>query len=126
MEGWERVVVSDTDAFTTLLWYQELFGEVPDSVLELARSECPDLTVVLKPDVPWVEDELRLRPETREAFFERCVAILGEMGRHYLVVGGDWRERERDALRGLELAIASGKHSPRDPCDRRPQTRILG
>jgi len=105
------LVVSDTDALTTLLWCQELFGEVPDSVMDLARSQRPDLTVVLKPDVPWVEGELRLRPDTREAFFERCVAILGEMGREYQIVGGDWEERERDALRGLERAIAPGGDS---------------
>ena len=105
------LVVSDTDSLTTLLWCQELFGEVPDSVMELAKSQRPNLTVVLKPDVPWVEGELRLRPETRKAFFDRCVATLGEMEREFLIVGGDWEERERDALRGFELAVTSGRDS---------------
>jgi NadR type nicotinamide-nucleotide adenylyltransferase len=101
------LVVSDTDALTTLLWCQELFGEVPESVLNLARCESPDLTFVMKPDVPWVEGELRLRPETRQAFFERCMEMLRKMGRDFLVVGGDWKERERDTLGALERLTAS-------------------
>ena len=102
------LVVSDTDALTTLLWCQELFGEVPASVKALVSRESPHLTLVLKPDVPWVEDELRLRPETREAFFERCVRMLEELGREYRVIGGDWEARERDCYKALNFSPFGG------------------
>ena len=87
------LVLSDTDALTTLLWCRELFDEVTDSVTRLAEVERPDLTLLLKPDVPWVEGELRLRHETRDRFFERCVEALEEHGRKYQVIGGSWEER---------------------------------
>lgn len=91
------LVFSDTDALSTKLWCEELFGNVPDSVEKLAAEEKPDLTLLLKPDVPWVEGALRLRPDTRDEFFRRCVEVLDESRREYRIVGGDWSEREIQA-----------------------------
>jgi len=103
------LVLSDTDALTTLLWCQELFGQVPPTVSELAARERPDLTILLKPDIPWEEGALRLRPDTREAFFERCLEALEEHGREYRVVGGRRDAREAEARHWLQSLI---KKSP--------------
>jgi HTH-type transcriptional regulator, transcriptional repressor of NAD biosynthesis genes len=91
------LVLSDTDTLSTKLWCQELFGRVPESVERLAMKEHPDLTILLRPDVPWVGGPLRLRAETREEFFQRCLQLLEESGRIYRVVGGSWSEREKQA-----------------------------
>jgi HTH-type transcriptional repressor of NAD biosynthesis genes len=99
------LIVCDTDTLTTKLWCEELFGRVPESVEALAKTENPDLTLLLKPDVPWVEGELRLRPETREKFFQRCVEVLEESGREYRVVCGDWDERAEQTRAAIESLL---------------------
>ena len=86
-------VFCDTDALTTALWCQELFGSGPESVSRLAAESSYDLVLLLDVDVPWVDDALRLRPENREQFMERCKQALVEAGREFVVVSGDWDAR---------------------------------
>jgi HTH-type transcriptional regulator, transcriptional repressor of NAD biosynthesis genes len=92
-------VFCDTDPLSTAIWCRELFGEVPESVQALAKKGQYDLTLLLDVDVPWVSGELRLRPEDRLQFFQRCRTALAEMGRTYHQVSGDWESRWRQAHR---------------------------
>jgi NadR type nicotinamide-nucleotide adenylyltransferase len=88
-----RLLVADTDALTTRLWSEALFGRVDDAVAELARAARYDLTLLCDVDVPWVADPLRYLPDDRERFFARCQQALEELGRRYVVIRGSWDER---------------------------------
>ena len=99
------LLICDTDPLTTLLWCQELFGEVPDPLPALAKHDRYDLTLCLNVDVPWVQDSLRLRPHRREEFFERCLRELEERGRRTIVISGSWEERWRKALKAVGTII---------------------
>lgn len=103
------LLVCDTDPLTTLLWSQELFGEVPEPLRTLAEHDHYDLTLCLNVDVPWVEDPLRLRPYEREGFLERCLEALRARGRRHIVISGSWEERWERALQAV------GKLIPRRP-----------
>lgn len=91
----------DTDVLTSILWSQELFGEVDDYLLQHALSSQYDLTLLCSPDVPWIDDLHRLRPETRQEFFERCVQILEKYHRPYTILRGNWEERWEQAIKKL-------------------------
>lgn len=98
------LVLSDTDALTTRLWCEELFDQVPAELNAVCSDQRADLTLLFKPDVPWVGGELRLRPETRERFFQKCQEALKTSGREYHIISGDWQKREeqiRNALTAL-------------------------
>lgn len=96
------LLICDTDPLTTLLWHQELFGEAPEPLQKLADHDSYELTLCLDVDVPWVEDELRLRPHGREQFLRRCCHALEVRGRRYLVISGSWEERWQKALEAVK------------------------
>ena len=100
-EGAGSVLVLDTDALTTVLWSDELFGEVDPAVSAAAHGESPALTLLLDVDLPWEEDEVRYRPDQRRDFFRRFKAELEQRGRPYHVVRGSGTARTEAALAAI-------------------------
>ncbi len=103
----ERVIVADTDALTTLLWSDLLFGGHDSEIEALADAQSHHLYVLTAPDVPYVADAVRYAPEKRTAFFDTLRAELDRRGRRYVIASGDWAERETKAVAAIEALIAS-------------------
>ncbi|MEZ0371012.1 MAG: AAA family ATPase, partial [Candidatus Sericytochromatia bacterium] len=101
----EKLLFCDTDLLTTVLWSRELFGSSSTWLETEAGRQSYDLTLLCAPDVPWVEDVHRLRPDNREDFFERCRAILEQHRRPYTLLTGNWEERYAQALAAVNLLI---------------------
>lgn len=90
------LLFTDTDPSATPLWSEELFG-FTYPVLE--ESVCPyALTLLCAPDVPWVEDPVRYRPEGGQLFWERCRRRLESEGRRVVQLSGSWEERWAKAV----------------------------
>lgn len=100
-----RVLFSDTDAITTTLWSDILFGACPEWVRELAERRRYDLYLLLNVDVPWVADPQRWLPEDREAQFLRWKGELDRRGRSYVVIRGSWAERFEMARRAVDRLL---------------------
>ena len=96
-----RWLFCDTDPLTTQLWSQELFGDCPEEVRRWARGRNYALTLLLSPDVPWVSDPVRYRPQERERFARQCRELLEREGRPYVELSGSWEERWQQALAAL-------------------------
>jgi HTH-type transcriptional repressor of NAD biosynthesis genes len=93
-----KVLFVDTDALTTHLWSEELFGKTDQVVLDFIPQQRFDLTLLLDVDVPWIEDVVRFRPEERDVFYERCKLALIENNRTFVCISGNWEERFQRAL----------------------------
>ena len=91
-----RRLFCDTDPSATLLWSQELFGTCPPQLRE--RVGRYDLTLLCAPDVPWVADCVRYRPEDRQEFWQRCLDLLTREDRKVVHLRGDWEARWQQAL----------------------------
>ncbi len=50
------------------------------------------------PDVPWVEDAVRYRPEGGKAFWERCRRRLEKEERKVVQLSGSWEQRWKQAI----------------------------
>jgi NadR type nicotinamide-nucleotide adenylyltransferase len=100
-----RVLLCDTDALTTVIWSEALFGSAPEYVRALAANRTYDLTLLCDVDVPWVADPVRYRPADRDQFFSRCRAAFEEHRRPYVVIRGDWESRFRSAVAAVEGVI---------------------
>ena len=100
-----RLVILDTDPLMTAAWAEMLFGEVPDALLAYAKAE---LYLLLSPDVPWVADGTRFfgAAETRARFAATAEAMLERAGVPYRTIGGDWAERERQAIAAIDAALS--------------------
>ena len=103
-----RVLISDTECLITRMWSAELIGCVPDIVEEMVRQGRYDLYLVTSTTELWVADAQRVQPEiaARRAFEKQCIEALADMGRKYLVLTGDWRQREEQAFAAISKLIS--------------------
>ena len=100
-----RVLFCDTDALTTTLWSDWLFGGCPEEVRQEARQRRYDLTLLLDIDVPWVDDSQRFLRDQRAEFFARCEAALRAHHRPTIVIRGDWEARLNTAVHAVEALL---------------------
>ena len=100
------LLLLDTDPLMTAAWAEMLFGEVPAELLGYPKAE---RYLLFLPDVPWVADGTRCfgTPELRAHFAEVAEATLVRAGVPYQPIGGDWHERERQAMVAIQAISVS-------------------
>jgi HTH-type transcriptional regulator, transcriptional repressor of NAD biosynthesis genes len=95
-----RVLFSDTDAFTTALFHEVYLG-TPASGFEELVARPYDLFVVCGLDVPWRHDGIREFEEQRRWMHERYLDRARSSGGPWLLAEGGLDER----LRVVETAV---------------------
>lgn len=96
-----RILICDTDPLITTVWAEELLGDCPENLRQLASERRYDLTLLTAPDVPWVSDVVRYLPDGGARFFSKCEQALQRANRRYVVVRGNWEERLAQAKRAI-------------------------
>lgn len=105
------LIICDTDALTTVLWSDLLYGTTPEQVRRGAEKRCRNyaLYLLLDTDVPFVPDPQRCFPEPEDR--EKCRRIWrGALERRnlpFVEIRGDWAERERAAIAAVEEILRS-------------------
>lgn len=105
-----RLVICDTDALTTMLWSDLLYGTCPEELRREAekRSRNYALYLLLDTDVPFAPDPQRCFPDPADR--EKCARVwrgaLERRGLPFVVIRGDWAERERAAIAAVESVLA--------------------
>jgi nicotinamide riboside kinase len=100
------LVICDTDALTTMLWSDLLYGTTPDEVRRGAEKRCRNyaLHLLCDTDVPFSPDPQRCFPDPADR--EKCRRIWhGALERRklpYAWIRGDWASRERAAITAVE------------------------
>lgn len=96
------LVICDTEALTTMLWSDLLYGTCPDELRRGAEKRCRDYALYLlcDIDVPFAPDPQRCFPDPADR--EKCRRIWrGALDRRHLpfqLIAGDWAEREQAAI----------------------------
>lgn len=93
------ILITDTDWLMTRAWHRMMIGT------EMAGPAYPlaDLYLLLAPDVPWVDDGLRLHAdvEQRRLFHSLSQAELVLAAVHWVEIAGNWDERRNAALAAI-------------------------
>jgi NadR type nicotinamide-nucleotide adenylyltransferase len=103
------LVICDTEALTTVLWSDLLYGTAPDEVRRAAerRAKQYALYLLLDTDVPFAVDPQRCFPHAEDR--ERCRRVwhgaLERRGLPYVWIRGDWAERARAAIAAIEAML---------------------
>ena len=102
-----RLLFCDTDALTTATWAEMYFGDgqVPPGLAHFARTDRYDLTLLLAPDLPWVPDGTRDKPQRRDWHFARLRHWLDAVGRPYVLIQGDGGARLTSARAAVAAAL---------------------
>lgn len=107
------VVICDTDALTTMLWSDLLYGTTPDEVRRGAEKRCRNyaLYLLLDTDVPFAPDPQRCfpNPEDREKCRRVWHGALERRGLPYVWIRGEWAERERAAIAAVTDRLRGGR-----------------
>jgi NadR type nicotinamide-nucleotide adenylyltransferase len=97
--GSGSVLITDTDWLMTRAWHRMMIGQA------MAGPAYPTagLYLLLAPDVPWIDDGLRLHAEAaqRARFDALCRAELVEAGVPWVEIAGDWEQRRTAALAAI-------------------------
>jgi NadR type nicotinamide-nucleotide adenylyltransferase len=102
----DRLVICDTDALTTMLWSDLLYGTCPDELRRGAEMRCRQyaLYLLLDIDVPFAPDPQRCFPDPADR--EKGMRIWrGALERRHLPfveIRGDWPVREAAAIAAIK------------------------
>lgn len=103
-----KVLFVDTDAITSKIWSNELFGKYPKIADEIIPKDKFDTYLLLNVDVPWVNDIHRYRPDNRQDFFNVCKKELEHYKRTFEIISGDWDKRFQTAKSSVNKLFEKG------------------
>jgi nicotinamide riboside kinase len=107
-----KMVICDTDALTTMLWSDLLYGTTPEELRRGAEKRCKNyaLYLLLDIDVPFSPDPQRCFPDPadREKAMRIWRGALDRRGLPYVLISGNWAERERAAIAAVETILQDG------------------
>jgi NadR type nicotinamide-nucleotide adenylyltransferase len=107
-----RVLICDSDAFTTTLYHELYVGACPPYIREAAERARYDLYLVTSPDAPYVADPQRNHPEHRGWFFDRCVEWVRSRSARHVILRGSWDERFDLACAAIDGLLGPLTSSP--------------
>jgi HTH-type transcriptional repressor of NAD biosynthesis genes len=102
----ERLLFCDTDALTTCLWSQWLFGACEQALWQEAAKGSYELSLLLDVDVPWVGDSVRYFPEKRQQCWQECLDLQRAHHRRIVLISGSWEERMEKACAAVDTLLA--------------------
>ncbi len=107
--GAGRLVICDTDALTTMLWSDLLYGTCPAELRRGAEKRCKDyaLYLLLDIDTPFAPDPQRCFPDPADR--EKCRRIwrgaLERRGLPFVDIRGDWPTRAATAIAAVQALL---------------------
>ena len=101
-------VILDTDLVVIAIWWQEVFGRVPGWVGEHLRTQSPRHYLLVRPDLPWEADPLRVSPHDRDRLLGLYRAFLQREGASMKEIWGHGEDRTRLAISSLDSLESAG------------------
>ena len=101
----DRLLICDTDLITTEIWAHYFLEKCPTWIRQINKTRHYDLFLLMKPDVPWVGDEVRHFEDSRGGFFDLLKKLLDKRGFKYQVISGNYEERFGSATEAVDLIL---------------------
>lgn len=95
-----KAVFFDTDMHVMKVWSEVVFGACDPWIMEQLNNQQTDFYLLCKPDIPWVQDELREYPEqeVRDDLFSIYEEQMQQQTTPWAVVSGAHDVRLQNAI----------------------------
>ncbi|MEP3838221.1 MAG: ATP-binding protein [Algibacter sp.] len=104
----DSVLICDTDLLETKVYSEAFYSESCDPILEkYAIQNSYNLYFLTYIDTPWEADDLRDRPEEREAMFKAFQDALEKYNKPYVLLKGDIKTRLETAVKHIDNLLNS-------------------
>ena len=102
-----KILFLDTDLILTEIWSEIYFNQCPEWIRTINHhsSQRADLYLLLKPDIPWIDDGTRSYGHIREQQFEQIRRELEKRRLVYQIIEGDFEQRKQAAIQYVENSI---------------------
>ena len=100
----DRLVILDTDVYSTAIYARHYYGACPEWIEQAADERRADLYLLLDIDVPWTPDSQRDRGDQREEMH----ALFREAFPEAVLIRGDWEERRIRAIEAIDGVLSGG------------------
>ena len=97
-----KILFCDTSAVSFAVWSKIRFGYVWPSIEARLKEHFNTFTLVLSPDLPWVNDGIRENPLDLKRIFNAHINFLHALALPYGIVKGTGPERMQSALAQLQ------------------------
>lgn len=105
-EKTSSMLIADTYLIITKIWFVRVFGRSPSWVDSEIRKTKDDLYLLCKPDIPWVQDDVRENGgEMRKVLFNDYKNELIKANLNYAIVEGEGPVRFENAKTVVENYI---------------------
>ncbi|MFY0628146.1 MAG: ATP-binding protein [Reichenbachiella sp.] len=101
----ELPIFFDTSFEVLKIWSEWKYGHCHNEIKHLFLSEKPDLYLLMKPDLPWEEDELRETPNSRNELFDIYEQLIQATGIQYYIISGEGNQRLSKAIRKVRTTL---------------------
>lgn len=102
-----RVLFCDTDVITTAIYSDVYLHVTPPELEKLEQIVHYDQYLLFDVDVPWVADGLRDLHDSRVEMFERFKVELERRKIPYILISGDYEEREKQVMAITDRMLAT-------------------
>lgn len=101
-----KILICDTDLLETKVYSEAYYVGHCDPILEkYALENRYDLYILTNIDIPWEEDDLRDKPNEREAMFQYFKETLERHNRKYILVTGSKKKRLQIAIEYIDKLL---------------------
>jgi nicotinamide riboside kinase len=101
-----RVLICDTDSFTTSIWHRRYMGRKTDKLRAIINQTKHDLYILTDTDIPFVQDGTRDGEHLRQWMHELFLKELSRTKRPFIVVSGDRKERLKQAVIKIDKLLS--------------------
>lgn len=103
----DKILICDTDLLETKVYSESYYGGIVDPNLDkFAIENKYDLYFLTYIDTPWEADDLRDRPDERQAMFNTFESALKKYNRPYITLKGNKKTRLKSAITAIDKLIS--------------------
>lgn len=101
-----KILICDTDSFTTSVWHQRYIQQSSDKVLSISKDRDYDLYILTAPDIPFDQDGTRDGEHLRNWMHDVFIKELKKTNKKFIIVKGSKKKRLKKSIRHIDFLFS--------------------